>query len=167
MSWKDVISTVAPTVATALGGPLAGLATNKILSTLGLKADSNDNDILMAVNNPENLLKLKELETNFKLEMKKLEISVEKIHSKDRDSARKREMVVKDKVPSVLAALITIGFFGACYIVMIGLMPENIDKIIAGSLLGTLGTAWIAVVSYYFGSSAGSKNKDNIIKHYK
>jgi hypothetical protein len=165
MSWQEIVNTVAPTIATALGGPLAGMATNKILSALGLKPDCNDDDILLSMQNPENLLKIKELEKQFKVEMRKLDIEVEKLHASDRDSARKREAVVKDRTPAVLSFLITTGFFGAIYVVMTGIMPPDIDKIIAGSLLGTLGTAWIAVVSYYFGSSVGSKNKDQIIRN--
>lgn len=164
MSWQEIVNTVAPTVATALGGPLAGMATSKILSALGLKDGCEDDDILLSMQNPENLLKIKELEKDFKVEMKKLDIEFEKLHSSDRDSARKREASVKDITPAILSFLITAGFFGAVYVVMTGIMPPDIDKIIAGSLLGTLGTAWIAVVSYYFGSSAGSKAKDAVIR---
>lgn len=167
MSWKEIISTLAPSVATALGGPLAGLATTKLLGVLGLQDNANDDDILIALQNPDALLKIKELEKDFKIEMRKLDNVAEKIHIQDRNSARKRETVVQDKTPAILASFITFGFFGAVYIVMTGLMPSDIDKIIVGSLLGTLGTAWIAVVSYYFGSSIGSKKKDYIIKQSK
>lgn len=81
---------------------------------------------------------------------------------KDKDSARQREIGVKDKTPMILAYGITLGFFGILAFMMKYDIPP-VNKTELDLILGSLGTAWIAVVSYYFGSSAGSSEKNNII----
>ena len=66
----------------------------------------------------------------------------------------------KSIVPAILAIGVTIGFFG----ILIGLMTDNVTKSDALLLmLGSLGTAWTAIVSFYFGSSASSQNKDDLL----
>ena len=46
--WKEIIGTVAPTLATALGGPLAGVATQAISAALLGKADGSEDEIAAA-----------------------------------------------------------------------------------------------------------------------
>lgn len=73
----------------------------------------------------------------------------------DRSSARMRESNVKDSTPKILAGVITLGFFSI--IGLIAYVPMQADaKEPVLLLLGSLTTAWIAVVSYYFGSSSGA-----------
>jgi hypothetical protein len=107
------------------------------------------------------MLALKNAENNFKLEMKKLDVDLERISAGDRDSARKMAMQnPKDWTPRALAGAITVGFFGVLmYMLMYGLPPAGGGEAML-VMLGTLGTAWGAVVSFYFGSSAGSRAKD-------
>ena len=40
--WKSVVGTVAPTIATALGGPLAGVAVSSLAAAFGLSSDADD-----------------------------------------------------------------------------------------------------------------------------
>lgn len=159
--WKKTLSVVAPTVATALGGPLAGTAVKQISQKLLGKDSATEEELSYAIGNatPEQLNKLKEIETNFKIEMEKLGVDLERINAGDRDSARKREMELKDKTPSILGFFIMFGFFGLLGFLLFYAVPTQ-NEAIFNIMLGALGTMATGVVSYYFGSSAGSRAKD-------
>jgi hypothetical protein len=59
-----------------------------------------------------------------------------------------------------LSVLVTIGFFG----ILAGLMSGKIMTSDALMLmLGSLGTAWTGIIAFYFGSSASSQAKDQMI----
>ncbi len=77
----------------------------------------------------------------------------------DNKSARDMEAITKDKTPDILAFFITIGFFGILAYMLKYDVPAN-NKTELDMILGSLGTAWIAVVTFYYGSSAGSRAKD-------
>ena len=91
MSWKDTLATIAPTLATALGGPLAR-SCNKILSSSELLGDENASleSIEAAVigASPESPWRTsKQLDADFKLGMKKLDVDVFKIEATDKGDA--------------------------------------------------------------------------------
>ena len=159
---KSVISTVAPLLGTALGGPLGGLAGGLISKALGGKdtpADPKAVEKLLLGQDPETLVKLKQVEAEFQTKMKELDIEEAKLAFDDTDSARKREVAVKDWVPGMLAGGVTAGFFGVLYYMMTNHIPVE-DRDTLNLMLGSLGTAWISIVSYYFGSSSSSRTKD-------
>jgi hypothetical protein len=58
----------------------------------------------------------------------------------------------------VLAILVTAGFFGIIIFILKFGLPESGKEAIL-LLVGSLGTAWTGVMAFYFGSSAGSKQK--------
>jgi hypothetical protein len=91
--------------------------------------------------------------------MRELDIDLERIANADRDSARNREVAAKDWTPRILAGLITAGYFGALFYMLQNGLPQHGGSEALLIMLGTLGTAWGGVVAYYFGSSAGSKEK--------
>lgn len=158
----NIVKTVAPSIATAMGGPLAGMAVRTLSETLLGKPDGTPEELAEAAKSatPDQLLALKNAENNFKLEMKKLDVDLEKISAGDRDSARQMAIQTKDWTPRALAGAITVGFFGVLlYMLMYGLPPAGGGEAML-VMLGTLGTAWGAVISFYFGSSAGSRAKD-------
>ena len=162
-NWKAIVGKIAPVLGTALGGPLGGLAGTAISNALGLKGDASDDEKLAALQNPDMLLKLKQADMDFKSKMADLGIKEEDIAMQDRDSARKREAAIKDSTPKILAYGITLGFFGILAFMMKFDIP-TVNKTELDVVLGSLGTAWIAVVTYYFGSSAGSRAKDDTIQ---
>lgn len=57
---------------------------------------------------------------------------------------------------------VTCGFFGLLFSLLRWAPPKQ-NEALLNITLGSLGTAWVAIVSYYFGSSAGSDRKNEII----
>ena len=159
-----LIKQVAPTIATALGGPLAGLATKTLSEALLGNSDGSPDEIAAALGSatPDQLAKLREIDANFKVTMKKLDIDLAQIDAGDRDSARKREIALKDNTPMLLAGVVCFGFFGTLIgLLLYGLPPRGQDAVLI--LLGALSAAFTAIVNYYYGSSSGSKAKEQII----
>lgn len=148
----------------ALGGPIGGIAAKAISVALGL-SDSEDHTIEMALKNatPTDLLKLKQADQNFKLEMADLNVDLEQIAANDRNSARQREMVVRDNMPAILSLLVTAGFLGVLAMIMMYPIQPGVSSII-DVMLGVLGTAWIACITYYVGSSHGSQLKTKLLE---
>lgn len=157
----NLVRTVAPSLASAVGGPLAGMAVRTISDALLGKPDGTEAELAEAAARatPEQLLALKKAEHDFAVKMRELDIDLERIANADRDSARNREVKTKDWTPRVLAALITVGYFGALFYMLRNGLPQHGGSEAMLVMLGTLGTAWGGVVAYYFGSSAGSKEK--------
>ncbi len=160
-SWKELIGTVAPTVATAIGGPLGGLAVEALGSALGMDKPSVKN-IQAAFSagtlTSDQVVALKNAELALTTRMRELDIQEEQLAYSDTDSARKREMEVKDKVPAILAFMVTSGFFGVLVYLLVSGKPQQGGDVLL-VMLGSLGTAWAAIMSYYFGSSTGSAAK--------
>jgi len=155
-----LLAQVAPTVATALGGPLAGLAVKTLSEAMFGHQDANESEVSAALMSatPEQLQKLKETDATFKLKMKELDIDLEKIAAGDRDSARSMQMHTNDWIPRAMAIMVTFGFFGIlAWLLIKGVPPSGSETLIY--MLGALGTAWTGIVQFYFGSSAGSKAK--------
>lgn len=168
IEWKKILGTVAPVLATAAGGPLAGVVVKTLASKLLGKPEATQEEVETAIvaASPDTLIKLKEIEAQFEKEMAQVGIDFERIASEDRASARGREIAVRDRTPSLLAFLITVGFFGT-----LGWMLVNGKPLSGGDallvMLGALGGAWASVVSYFFGSSAGSKQKTEALSRAK
>lgn len=155
-----LLGQVAPTIATALGGPLAGLAAKTLSNVLLGKEDASEAEIAKALQSasPDQLADIKKIDAEFKTRMAELEIDLERIVAADRDSARKREVALGDHTPKILAAAITIGFFGILFWMFVHGVPKNGNEALL-LMLGALQTAFTGVIAYYFGSSAGSKAK--------
>ena len=63
----------------------------------------------------------------------------------------------------VLAVGVTLGFFGLLGYMLKFQVPKDNERIM-DILLGSLGTAWISIIGYFFGSSAGSKANADVIR---
>ena len=155
-----LLGQIAPTIATAIGGPVAGMAVKALAGALGLSQDSSTDDVQTALltATPEQLAAVKKVDADFKVQMKELDIDLERIAAGDRDSARNMQMQTNDWIPRAMAILVTFGFFGILtWLLTKGVPPTGSETLIY--MLGALGTAWTGIVQFYFGSSAGSKAK--------
>lgn len=166
---RDILATVAPTLATALGGPLAGVATRAIAGKLLGREDATIKELEAAVVSGAtgaDLVKLKELELEFKVDLENAGIELESIAADDRDSARMRQVKMKDWTPSVLGLAIILGFFGMlAYIMKYGMPTEGNEVMLI--MVGALSAMTTQVGNFFFGSSSGSKTKDALIADLK
>lgn len=164
----NLVRTVAPSIASAVGGPLAGMATKAISEALLGKPDGTEQELAQAAEKatPDQLLALKKAENDFAVQMRELDIDLERIAGADRDSARNREIKVRDWMPRILAFVIVAGFMLTVFLVLLGYVDGMRDPLMAttvGTLIGFVSAKCEQVVAYYFGSSAGSKAKDEAI----
>lgn len=167
----QVLATMAPTIATAVGGPFAGMAVTQLEALFGIdpttpqdaKQAAIEQGLLTAT--PDQLLALKKLEQDFALQMEQLGITRDQLAYADTANARAREIALKDMTPRIIAyGVIGATFFLEGYLIIRG-MP-NMDAqmaIVVGRVLGTFDTATALILSYYFGSSAGSASKTDAI----
>ena len=159
-----LLGQIAPTIATALGGPLAGIAVKTLSNVLLGHENGSEDDVkgAMATASPDQLVALKKIDADFKAHMKELDIDLERIAAGDRDSARKMQTETKDWTPKALAFFITFGFFGALIWIMVFGIPQTGTEVLL-MMLGSLSTSWTGVVQFYYGSSAGSKAKNDML----
>ena len=163
--WKNIVGAVAPTIATALGGPLAGLAVRTLSNTLLGHENGSEDEISAALSGAsgDQLVRLREADVNFQTTMKSLDVDLERIAAQDRTSARQRETITGDVwTPRVIAAMVLGGFLFSVAWVLTGQVKGLTDPVIVGiigTLIGYVSAKADQVVSYYFGSSAGSSAK--------
>lgn len=159
----QILRTVAPTVALAVGGPFGPIASAAIAAVLGTPpGDDKAAEAALLNATPDQLLALKKAENDFQVQMKQLGIQEETLVYDDIANARQREIAVRDNTPKVLAYGVTIGFFGALgYLLVHGTPPTGGEAFLL--MLGSLGTAWAGIMGYFFGSSAGSAAKTDAL----
>ena len=163
-TFGPLLGQVAPTIATALGGPLAGIAVKTLSNALLGHENGTEEEVSAAMQSatPEQLSEIKKIDADFKVRMKELDIDLERISAEDRDSARKMQAQTNDWIPRVLALMITVGFFGILVWMLVKGMPSTGTEALL-MMLGALGTAWTGVGNFYYGSSAGSKAKNDML----
>tara|TARA_R100000657_G_C4659036_1_gene102867 strand:- start:383 stop:895 length:513 start_codon:yes stop_codon:yes gene_type:complete len=162
--WKKIISSVAPTLATALGGPLAGTATKYLTSALLDDKDQDLEDVILSAS-PEKLAQIKEIEAKFKTDMKKLDIDIESLAVNDRKSAR--QLAAKNMAPQItLSFLFIFGYFFIIWVLFSGAvtMPEQIGHMLS-AMLGVLTSGIPMILRFWFGGSL--HDKDHMDKIYR
>lgn len=172
MDWKSIVKVVAPTIATGLGGPLAGLATKALSEALLGTPDGTEDQVAQAVlgANPEQLLAIKNADQEFAKEMKRLDIDLEKTYVADTSDAR--HVFAENKSVFWLGIAVLVTFAAVMFGVLWGsfeILTGGItikDVAIVATVSGLVGTVvgYVAanaqqVVSYFFGSSRGSADK--------
>ena len=159
--WKKTLGVVAPALASAFGGPMAGVAVKMAGDALGLSnASESDIEAAIAGGNPEVLLKLKNADHQFKVEMKSLDVDIERVHASDRASARALAMAKGFNPQMVLSALFVAGFIYVLGLLFVGKGELDVAMMQpAMYLLGILSAGIIQIMNFWFGSSAGSKQK--------
>jgi hypothetical protein len=156
----DWLSPIAPTIATAFGGPLAGMAVSAVSKALGIAPEEVQNVISSGKLDASQVAAIQMAELELKKQAQSMNLDFAKLIAEDKKSARDMQIATKSWIPSVMAVGVTLGFFG----ILFGLMYGKIDHAPQiDIMLGSLGTAWTGIISFYFGSSAGSQAKDQLL----
>lgn len=159
----DWLKSLVPVLGAAMGGPLGGAAASFIASKLGLDGATIEsvNDVLNSGKmTPEQIAALKLAEIDFKKFLEEHKIDLEKLNLENTKSARDMQAVTHSTTPTVLSYLITSGFFGILCFMMSDAYVPNEPLLV---MLGSLGTAWVACINFWFGSSHGSQAKDTLL----
>lgn len=169
MDWRDVagkVGAAAPILGTLLGGPAGAAVGGLVAAALGTGNTADDVSQAMATN-PDAAVKLRQIESDERVKLQAMLLAHGRteiaIAYRDRVSARDREVRTGDVMtPRVLAGAVTLGFFGVLVLLLVvGKPAAGGDALLV--MLGALGGAWTSIVSYYFGSSAGSAVKTELM----
>ena len=170
----NVVKTLAPTIGTALGGPLVGGAISALENVFGItpqpSASTDDRQAAVAAAisgaTPEQLAAMRSADQSYALAMAQAGFknteTLASLSEQDTASARVMQVSTKSYTPSLLTALITVGFFTMLGMLMYVNVPDA-NKAIVYGFTGTLGTAWLVAVHFWFGDTQASARKTEII----
>lgn len=157
---SGLLKSAAPALATAVLGPAGPAAVSLIAKTLGVE------------DSVESVTKAIQADPNLALKLKEIDLKELEVHAKDRDSARIREVelaksehapyINKIVTPVLALGVMVLSFSLFATLIFVDVKPEAKDILIY--ILGVLSAAVMQVLTYYFGSSQGSKEKDEKIK---
>ena len=158
MNWLEQL---APTIATCLGGPLAGMAVTAVSKALGISPEEVQTFISSGKLDAAQVAAIQMAELELKKQAQSMNLDFAKLIAEDKKSARDMQIATKSWLPSVLAVLI-IGGFGTVTALKVMGFAVAADPTIQ-DLLTTLRDGVILVLSFYFGSSSGSQAKDQLL----
>ena len=158
MEW---LKTIAPTIATALGGPLAGMAVSAVAKAIGCEPDEVQGIISSNKLTAEQVASIQLAELELKKQAQSMNLDFAKLTVEDRKSARDMQIATKSMLVPSLAILIVSAFIGVVIATLGGFAV--VDSVLAGTLIGYLSAKAEQVVNFYFGSSAGSKEKTDLL----
>lgn len=167
MNWEDLLKKIAPTVASAVLGPLGGVAVAAIGNILGV-SDATQDKIAEAIKSgqltPEQISELKKLELQYQENEKERGFKYADLAFKDRDSARQANVQggVQKHIFWLSVALLcgTLGIEG--YVLFNGL-PANVTDMVAGRVLGLMDSVALLALTYWYGTSNGSATKTDLL----
>ena len=157
MKLGGLLKSLAPTIASAAGGPMAGMAVKMAAKKSGLPDTATANEIEDLIERePDKAVMVREADKDFKNRIREMEIDLESFKTEVEDRKDARENFATDWTPKVFSVL-TLLLYGA-FVMIVTLMPhdqndETIISLVLGQLSGILGTA----AAFFYGSSSGKK----------
>jgi hypothetical protein len=158
----DWLKTIAPTIATALGGPLAGLAIEAVSKAIGIDPKDVQSTISEGKLSADQIMLLKQAEVAMAARAQEMGLDFAKLNVEDRKSARDMQMSTQSSIPPALAIMIVLAWATVQGFLLTNVIDASMRELIA-RVLGTLDGALMLVLSFYFGSSSGSQAKDTMI----
>ena len=175
--WKATLRVVAPTVASVFGTPVMGLGVKYLLDGLLLpdevpntpEAQEAKLAAVLQSATPELMLKIKERDQAFQLEMRKLDIQASVNETQDRDSARKLAAVDSEHVAAKLTYFVAGSF--AATLVCIGILayaqpnasPSPYIAGLVGTIVGAVISEFKQMTAFHFGKNSSSARTQEML----
>ncbi|VWC96161.1 hypothetical protein BLA39750_02239 [Burkholderia lata] len=178
--WSDalgVVEKLAPTIASTIGGPLAGMGITALENLFGLtpKLDASTDDRQAAVAaaisgaTPEQLAAMRKADQDFAARMaeagfKDVE-TIAALNVQDRSSARDMQVSTRSLMPPILGGAIIAGSLAAAAAILAGKVAyvNTTEATMVGTVIGYLFSEAKAVLSFYFGDTQASARKTELI----
>lgn len=176
---KGALASIAPTLATMLGGPLAGTAVTALEGALGLTSGSGEAGITAVVQSgsmtPETIAAVRSADQKHAEIMSQQQIDVQKMNLDyqkamvdadidDVTSARTANVQGgTTKYLFVLSLVILTVTIGSEVSVLFGGVKTGLSDIIVGRVLGLMDAATMMVLSYWYGTTHGSSQKNVLL----
>ncbi|MBQ2648276.1 MAG: hypothetical protein IJF82_14635 [Achromobacter sp.] len=184
MDWKDlagVVSKAAPVLGGVLGGP-AGVAVGGLVAT-ALGTDASPDSVSAAIlRDPQAAIKLKELETNSRVQLQQLAVTAEQnrlqaaaaqhaSQAADRDSARRlAAQQPRDWVRPAVTVLLLLGAAGIVFFVFSGMAEGLLRDATASLTIGTVIGYWFnelkQVLAFWFGTTGETQRANAEVRQF-
>lgn len=180
MSWGDVASVVenlAPTIASVIGGPLAGSGVSALEKLFGLTPapSASASDRLTGVAEaiagatPEQLAGMRKADQDYAVAMAtagfKDTETLASLTVQDRVSARDMQVSTKSMMAPVIGSAIILGSLCAAGAILMGKVSyaNTTEATMVGTVVGYLFSEAKAVLSFYFGSTSDTVQTNSLL----
>lgn len=174
--WKSFVRGIAPTVGAAVAGPLGASVLGGLSQIILGRPDGSEADIATAVASgnltPEQIVQIKQLEADLQkheseigFKYADLEFQETQAYLADVQSARAREIAVRDYMPQIIFFLLLGLYAGEVLLFYFGDMPQ--DEFVRALMTKAFATVEIGLtgaIAYFIGSSKGSKNSGDAVR---
>ena len=160
---NEFLSGIAPTLASAIIGPLGGVAVSALGKIFGIDGATTAEVAKVFQDGkltPEQLSAIKALEMKYQAEEKERGFRYAELEYKSTVDARDMQKVTKSYFPATLSTFVTVGFFSILITMLVWDYKPTEPLLV---MLGALGAAFAAVVNFWLGSSAGSQRKSELL----
>jgi hypothetical protein len=164
---NEFLQTIAPTLASALLGPLGGIAVAGLGHILGID-NATTEKVTKAITDgritPDQLAEIQKLELQYKNDEAERGFKYADLEFQDRDSARKANVAGNTQLPLFWLSLVLLSAcLGMEGFVLFKGYPDDIPEIIVGRVLGLADAVVMMVMSYWYGTSSGSTHKTELL----
>jgi hypothetical protein len=175
---KTALTSIAPTLATMLGGPLAGTAVAALESALGLQPGSGPDAVTSAMSagmTPDAIASVRKADQEHAEKLRSMDIDVLRLNADheramaevaaaNQDSARKANVSGGVQMPLFFLSLFLLatGLGSEGYVLFNG-VPDNVHDIVVGRVLGLMDAVVMMVLGYWYGTTNGSSQKNDLL----
>lgn len=165
MDWVNTIKTVAPTVAAALAGPMAGEAVSALIGVVGGQGAEDVRKVIEGGRlTAEQISQLRQLELQFQEYERERGFKYAELAFRDRDSARQANVTGgTQRALFWLSVVLLVLCLGTEVAVLVRGLPQGTSELVVGRVLGLLDAIAMTVLAYWYGTSSSSAVKTELI----